>query len=509
MITLHEVAAIRAAESAHEQELNSGILMQRAAHGVSVAVIELLSEVLGRVTGTRVVILVGTGNNGGDALFAGAKLLRRGVRVIAVTATEEFHAAGAETLMAAGGLILPWGDDARDELRSADLVIDGLLGIGARSDLSGSILEIVQATRKLHSMMVCVDVPTGIDADSGIVMGDAIFADQTVTFGGCKPGLVVTPGKEFAGEVRVIDIGITDALTIFGGCLDTADVAYWVQEPILSDHKYRRGVVGLIAGSTRYPGAAFLATSSAMAADIGMVEYFDRGEDLAKEVIAVHPPVVATVADPATNSRVNAWVAGPGFTGSDEDYGAVAAVLRCPTPVVLDAGALTIVAAAEELQRVIRQREFPTVLTPHEGEFSRLCDAPMSGGRIAAAKSLAMQLNVIVVLKGAGTIIAGPEGSLYVDLFGTPALATAGSGDVLAGFMGALLAGAAAQSQRGLGQRELNQAEATEVAAAAVWLHSQAGRIAAQGGYPVSAAQIAAALPAAVAAVRRPTRMSL
>ncbi|CAB5037215.1 MAG: NAD(P)H-hydrate dehydratase [Actinobacteria bacterium] len=504
MITLHEVAAIRAAESAHEQELNSGLLMQRAAHGVSVAVMNLLTEVLGKVTGTRVVILVGPGNNGGDAMFAGAKLLRRGVRVIAVTAAEEFHTAGAEALKLAGGLILPWGQEALDELRSADLVIDGLLGIGARSELTGCILEIVRATRNLHSMMVCVDVPTGVDADTGIVASEAILADRTVTFGGCKPGLVVTPGKEFAGEVQVVDIGISDSLTIFGGCLDAADVAYWVQEPILSDHKYRRGVLGLIAGSAQYPGAAFLATSSAVAADIGMVEYFDRGDDLAKPVIAAHPPVVATVADPATNERVNAWVAGPGFTGSDEDYGAVAAVLRCSTPVVLDAGALTIVASSPELQRVILDREFPTVLTPHEGEFSRLCDVPLSGGRIAAAKSLAKQLRAVVVLKGAGTIIAGPDGSLYVDLLGTPALATAGSGDVLAGFMGSLLSAAAAQSQG-----EINQAGATEVVAAAVWLHSQAGRIAAHGGYPVSAAQIAAALPAAVAAVRRPTRMSL
>jgi hydroxyethylthiazole kinase-like uncharacterized protein yjeF len=504
MITLHEVAAIRAAESAHPKELDSGLLMQRAAHALSVTVIELLTDVLGRVTGTRVVVLAGPGNNGGDALIAGAKLMRRGVRVIGVTASANFHEAGAAALKAEGGLVIPWGDEAQDELRSADLVIDGLLGVGARSDLEGPILQIVRATRNLHSLIVSVDVPTGVDADTGLVAGEAILADQTVTFGGLKPGLVVTPGKEFAGGVRVADIGIADALTDFGSCLDADDVAYWVQEPTLNDHKYRRGVVGLIAGSAQYPGAAFLATSAAIAGDIGMVEYFDRGDGLALQVVSTHPAVVLTVADPASNQRVNAWVAGPGFTGTADDEGAIAAILRCAAPVVLDAGALTCVAASNELQQLILQRDFATVLTPHEGEFARLCDAKVSDGRIAAAMALAKQLNVIVALKGAGTIIAGPDGSLYVDLIGTPSLATAGSGDVLAGFMGALLAGAVARSQEALSQTEV-----AEVVAAAVWLHSQAGRIAANSGYPVSATQIAAALPAAVAQVRRPARMSL
>jgi hydroxyethylthiazole kinase-like uncharacterized protein yjeF len=504
MITLHEVAAIRAAESAHKQELDSGILMQRAAHGVSVAVIELLSQVLGRVTGTRVVVLVGPGNNGGDALFAGAKLLRRGIRVIAVTATHEFHEAGAAALTDAGGLVLSWGDEARDELRSADLVIDGLLGIGARAELSQPILEIVQATQNLHALIVSVDVPTGVDADTGLIASAAVAADVTVTFGGLKPGLVVAPGLEFAGKVRVIDIGITDELEVLGGCLQADDVAYWVQEPHLSDHKYRRGVVGVIAGSASYPGAAFLTIGSATAGDVGMVEYFDRGDGLAVQVIAANPPVVATIADPASNTRVNAWVVGPGFTGADEDQAALGAILRCDCPIVLDAGALTVLAASRELQDSVIQREFPTVVTPHEGEFARLCDAQISVGRVAAAKALATQLNVIVVLKGAGTIVADPEGSLYVDVLGTPALATAGSGDVLAGLIGALLAGAVARSDQ-----RLRQGEVAEIAATAVWLHSQAGRLASSAGFPVTATQIVAALPAAIAHVRRPTRMSL
>ena len=504
MITLHEVAAIRAAESAHGQELDSGILMQRAAHGVSVAAIELLSQVLGRVTGTRVVVLVGPGNNGGDALFAGAKLTRRGIRVIAVTATQQFHEAGAAALQASGGLVLSWGEEARNEMRSADLVIDGLLGIGSRAELSQTISEMVQATQNVHALILSVDVPTGVDADTGLVASVAVAADVTVTFGGLKPGLVVAPGLEFAGTVRVIDIGITDELEVLGGCLQVDDVAYWVQEPHLSDHKYRRGVVGVIAGSLSYPGAAFLAIGAATAGDVGMVEYFDRGDGLAAQVFAANPPVVATIADPATNTRVNAWVVGPGFTGADADHAALSAILRCACPIVLDAGALTILAASRDLQDVVIQREFPTVVTPHEGEFARLCTTQISLGRIDAAKALATQLKTIVVLKGPGTIVAGPKGAVFVDLGGTPALATAGSGDVLAGLIGALLSGATARSDQAL-----SQAEVAEVAAAAVWLHSQAGRVASSSGFPVTATQIVAALPAAIAQVRRPTRLSL
>lgn len=502
MITLHDVAAIRAAEHAHSDELNSGVLMDRAAHGVSAAVIDLLQQVFGRVVGSRVVLLVGPGNNGGDALFAGAKLLRRGVRASAITSSSRFHPGGAEAFTSAGGLLMPWSAEALADLQAADLIIDGLLGIGAVGDLRAPMDEIVAATRSARGLIVSVDVPTGVDADTGAIANEVVDADQTVTFGGVKPGLLVNPGKEFCGGVRLVDIGITDALDVCGGCLDANDVALWIPEADASDYKYRRGVVGLLAGSERYPGAAFLTTAAALCADIGMVEYFDRGDGLARDVVMAHPPIVTTFADPASNSRVRAWVAGPGFSGTAHDAEAVHAVLRCSVPVVLDAGALTVIAADESLRAAVIAREFPTIITPHEGEFARLSDADLASNRLGAAFECARALNVIVVLKGSGTIVVSPEGILFIDVLGTPALATAGSGDVLSGLMGALLAGAVARS--GV---DIDDTTATEVAAAAVWLHSEAGRIASQGGLPVTAHQIVQALPAAVAAVRRPGRM--
>ncbi len=502
MITLHDVAAIRAAEHAHSDELNGGVLMDRAAHGVAAAVIDLLQQVIGNVVGRRVVLLVGSGNNGGDALFAGAKLLRRGVRVVGITSSATFHAGGAEALAAAGGILIPWGDEALDELQRSDLVIDGLLGIGAAGDLRAPMDEIVAATRSIHGLIVSVDVPTGVNADTGAIANEVIDADQTVTFGGVKPGLLVNPGKEFAGGVRLIDIGITDALEVCGGCLDAHDVAMWIPQPGVTDYKYRRGVVGLLAGSEQYPGAAFLTTSAAVCADIGMVEYFDRGDGLARDVVMMHPPVVATIADPASNSRVNAWVVGPGFSGGAHDAEAIHAVLRCSAPVVLDAGALTALSNDDALRAAVVNRHFPTIITPHEGEFARFSNADLALNRMGAAFELARDLNVIVALKGSGTIVVSPDGMLFIDVLGTPALATAGSGDVLSGLMGALLAGAVGRS--GV---DIDDTTAAEGAAAAVWLHSEAGRIASTGGSSVSATQILAALPAAVAAVRQPGRM--
>ncbi|MSZ41655.1 MAG: NAD(P)H-hydrate epimerase, partial [Actinobacteria bacterium] len=194
MITLHDVAAIRAAEHAHSDELNSGVLMDRAAHGVSAAVIDLLQQVFGRVVGSRVVLLVGPGNNGGDALFAGAKLLRRGVRASAITSSSRFHPGGAEAFTSAGGLLMPWSAEALADLQAADLIIDGLLGIGAVGDLRAPMDEIVAATRSARGLIVSVDVPTGVDADTGAIANEVVDADQTVTFGGVKPGLLVNPG---------------------------------------------------------------------------------------------------------------------------------------------------------------------------------------------------------------------------------------------------------------------------------------------------------------------------
>ncbi len=503
MINLHDAAAIRAAEQAHPAELAAGVLMDRAAHGLAHAVVELLSQARGLVVGARVVLLVGAGNNGGDALFTGAKLARRGLKVDAVAAVDQVHDSGLQALLAAGGRLVHWpSSEAAALVDAADAIVDGLLGIGGRGELRDPLGSLALAANSSSALVMAVDVPSGLDADTGQCAADTVMADQTVTFAGLKPGLVVLPGKEFAGGVRVIDIGIGDELQAIGGCLDADDVARWLPEPALGDYKYRRGVVGLVAGSRQYPGAAFLTTAAAATVDIGMVEYLDREDGLAHQVVAAHPPLVITAQDPAGNGRVNAWAIGPGFAGDPGDAEALAAILRCPTPVVIDAGALTALAASAELRELVRNRLHPTVLTPHDGEFARLSSADLADGRIAAAQSLASDLRAVVVLKGSGTVIAGPDGQLCIDRMGTAALGTAGSGDVLTGIAGALLAGAAARSRTRIGDDR-----AAQIAAAACWIHGAAGVLASGGGRPVTAADLVAALPAAVADVRQPARM--
>ena len=504
MITLHDAAAIRAAEQAHAEELAGGVLMDRAAHGLAHTITDFLAEAHLPVVGIRVLLLVGPGNNGGDALFAGAKLARRGLKVAAISAVAQPHIGGAAALIAAGGRIVQWPSAECDALlESAEVVVDGLLGIGAHGELREPIASMARAARGTSALVVAADVPSGLDADSGFCAADTLMADMTVSFGGLKPGLIVLPGKAYSGGVRVCDIGIADALSAVGASLDADDVAQWLNEPALGDHKYRRGVVGLVAGSRQYPGAAFLTTGAAATVDIGMVEYLDRNDELAHQVVAAHPPLVVTAQDPAGNSRVHAWAIGPGFAGEPGDAEALAAILRCPTPVVIDAGALTVLADSEELRDAVRNRLHPTVLTPHDGEFARLSGVPLAEGRIAAAQSLARDLQAVVLLKGSGTIIAGPDGELFVDQMGTAVLGTAGSGDVLTGIAGALLAGAAARSRT-----RITDALATEITAAACWLHGSAGVLASADGRPVTASDLVSALPTAVARVRQPTRMA-
>lgn len=495
MIELFEVSSVRSAEAAHQRELDSGLLMQRAATGLAVAIADLVGGVRGRCYGARVVLLIGSGNNGGDALFAGAVLARRGMRVDALCIAEGYHAEGASALIAAGGSVRRWqpGDDPT--LDAADAIVDGIVGIGANGRLREPAAQLVERANACDALRIAVDVPSGVDADSGRVDGVVFDADLTVTFGAAKPGLVLAPAKEHVGQITVIDIEIGDALgNPAAVALQGIDVAGVVPEPAFDDHKYRRGVAGIAAGSARYRGAALLATGAAVSSEVGMVAYLDRSDGLAAMVIAECPEVVVTAT--ADAPRVSAWGCGCGFEAVDSDAAAIEAVLRTSLPVVLDAGALTVVAGNADLQRLIRDRASATVLTPHEGEFARL-GGDLGAGRLGGARALAAAFDAVVVLKGPGSVIAAPDGSTFIDVAGGPELATAGSGDVLTGIMAALLAGAHARG--GIA----SMADVARVAAAACWVHGTAARIAGGEGQPVHASGIRAAVGAAIAACRR------
>ena len=468
------VEVVRAAERAAMELVPSGALMQRAAAGLAAECTRILRR---GVYGTPVAILAGAGDNGGDALYAGARLAGRGAAVTAVLlAPDRAHPGGLAALRAAGGCALP--ADARDAagaLARARLVLDGIVGIGGSGGLRPVAAELVRA---ISGTVVAVDLPSGVDADTGAVEGEAVRADVTVTFGALKPGLLVGAGAEHAGEVRLVEIGLDlpepDLLV-----LEPADAARLLPRPGPRDDKYTRGVVGIAAGSATYPGAGVLCTGSAVSGGAGMVRYAGTA---AEHVQARWPEAVVTEGKPSEAGRVQAWVVGPGIGTDAAAAELLRDVLAQDVPVLVDADGLTLLAREPEL---VRSRTAPTVLTPHDREFERVA-GPVGADRVGAARRAAAELGVTMLLKGDATVVASPDGSAYVNPTGTPWLATAGSGDVLSGLGGALLAG-------GL--------EPAPAAALAAYLHGLAGSIAA-GGASTTAAGVLAALPDAQRAVR-------
>jgi hydroxyethylthiazole kinase-like uncharacterized protein yjeF len=500
----YQVAAVRAAEHALMDLLPEGTLMRRAAAGLASVCGSLLTRHPGHVYGARVVVLAGSGDNGGDALYAGALLARRGAAVIAITAGPKAHAGGTAELRAAGGRVTPDLTAARDLIARADLIVDGLLGIGGRGGLrdpfAGLAAAADQARRGGHGTVVAVDLPSGIDADTGAVDGPAVRADVTVTFGAIKPGLLIDPGAGHAGAVELIDIGLAPHLAGEPAVLaaQADDIGALLPRPGPESDKYRRGVVGVLAGSDRYAGAAVLATGGAVRGGAGMV----RVVTAAVPAVAVRqawPEAVLTGHPdegdwdlPGSAGRVQAWVAGPGMGTGPDAVARLAAVLGTGVPALIDADGLTIASQHPGLLT----RAAPTLITPHAGELSRLLGtdpARVEAGRLEHARRAAEQLGVTVLLKGSTTAIASPgDPTALVNLTGTAWLATAGTGDVLSGLAGALLA-------QGL--------EPAWAAAAAAYLHGLAARLAAAGEpggtgeAPIGAHDVIAALPAAIRSV--------
>ncbi|HEY9367722.1 NAD(P)H-hydrate epimerase, partial [Streptomyces sp.] len=270
MRTAHGVETVRAAEAELMARLPEGALMQRAAAGLAAACCSLLGK--GRVYGARVVLLVGSGDNGGDTLYAGVRLARRGAGVTAVLLGARVHEAGLAALRAAGGRV---SDDPFEALAVADLVLDGITGIGGRGGLRPDAVPVARAARGSDAVVVAVDLPSGVEADTGEVTGEALRADATVTFGTYKPGLLIDPGREYAGALRLIDIGLDATLPSVADleALQHEDVAWLLPAPGAESDKYRRGVVGIVAGSARYPGAAVLAVAGALRGGAGAVRY--------------------------------------------------------------------------------------------------------------------------------------------------------------------------------------------------------------------------------------------
>ncbi|MGM7668533.1 NAD(P)H-hydrate dehydratase [Microbacterium sp. A93] len=476
----YTVTAVRSAERPLLDSGQGDALMRRAAWGLAVVVLlELRSR--GPVVGSTVAALVGTGNNGGDALWALAFLRRRGVDAVAVPSGDRMHEVGLDALRRAGGRV------AERVPENTALLIDGVLGTGARGGW-----EPPRVPEGVAVVVAC-DLPSGVDADTGHVAGGVILADVTVTFGALKTGLAVGAGAHAAGRVELVDIGLgpylgePDVLT-----LEREDVLAVYAPPAWDDHKYSRGVLGVCAGSEQYPGAAVLVCSSAIATGLGMVQYAGprRAADL---VLAAHPEVVAGT---GVEGKAQAWVVGPGLGSDDDARRRLAEVIDVCVdgglPLVLDASALDLV-GLKDLGR-LRDAGCEVVLTPHQGELLRLADRLVpdlaegfaelaKADPVTAARRTAEALAVVVLLKGSTTVCAAPGGRTLVQNEGGAELATAGTGDCLAGLVGSALA----RTSHG------GPASTVEKAAAAAWLHGTAGTVAAEAG-PFGASSLPSAV---------------
>jgi hydroxyethylthiazole kinase-like uncharacterized protein yjeF len=287
----------------------------------------------------------------------------------------------------------------------------------------------------------------------------------TVTFGLLKPALVVGPGADLAGEVRLVDIGLgVDSGAAAVRVLEAPDVQGVLPLPTAADDKYTRGVVGVVAGSEAYGGAGVLCTGAAVHGGAGMVRYAGAAPDAIR---ARYPEVVVQSGSAPAELRVQAWVVGPGMGTDDAARELLRSVLSADVPVIVDADGLTLVASDLEL---VRQRSAPTVLTPHDREFARLF-GDVGNDRLDAARRAASSVGATVLLKGNATVVAAPDGVAFANPTGTPWLGTAGSGDVLSGLIGSLLAS-------GLPPHL--------AAASAAYVHGVAGQRAASDGPPSS-----------------------
>ena len=482
MNPIYSVAEIREIERTAGAALAPGTLMQRAGQAAAAAALELLR-------GHSVLVLAGPGNNGGDALEAGANLAQAGIDV-SILHLKGSGAAAPETMRA---FERARDSDARfiDALPDGQewgLVLDGLFGIGLARPLSGAARALALAVNQLDCPVLALDVPSGLDADTGAVIGPdgvALRASCTITFIGDKPGLHTRDGRDMAGEVLVAELGIDARLLPAAmSCLNEPELFCAQLKPRRhNSHKGSFGDVAIVGGAAGMAGAAVLAARGALFCGAGRV--FVAAVDPGPAFDSVQPEIMFRDAAGFDGSH-STLVLGPGMGNAAARL--LGKALDGPSPLVLDADALNLIAASANLQGRLAARSAAAILTPHPLEAARLLGVTagvVQGDRLAAARELAARFGKIVVLKGSGSVIAEPGGMAVINTTGNPGLATGGTGDVLAGVCGALLA---------------QGWPAREAALGAVWMHGAAAdRLVEQGVGPVG--MTAGELPAALRAV--------
>lgn len=481
---LYSVAQIRAVEDSAMEELETGTLMRRAGRAAA----DLALVLVGEARTQPVLVLAGPGNNGGDALEVAANLSEAGLDVVVLyfAPTGQPSPETAQALARARASRANFADVAPNT-RDWSLVVDGLFGIGLARNLVGRYPELVTAIDGVRCPVLALDVPSGLDADTGMPVGEgsvAVRATHTITFIGDKPGLHTAHGRDHAGEVIVADLGIDPKLfppplaQLTAPALFAAQLAPRRQ----GTHKGNFGDVAIVGGARGMLGAAVLAGRGALYAGAGrvFVATVDPGPGFDN--------LQAELMFRASNSlklEGQTLVLGPGMGDSVEAMRMLAHGIDGTAPLVIDADGLNLVAASTDLQGRLARRYGPCILTPHPLEAARLLGmtaAEVQADRLGAARQLARRFNAVAVLKGSGTVIAAQEGCMALNPTGNPGLATGGSGDVLAGVCGALLA---------------QGWPAWEAAIGAVWMHGAAAdRLVEEGVGPIG--MTAGELPAAV-----------
>ncbi|MCZ6523136.1 MAG: NAD(P)H-hydrate dehydratase [Alphaproteobacteria bacterium] len=485
LLTVEEMS--RADRAAVAAGVAGEVLMENAGAGVA-------REIIARWEPGRAAVLCGPGNNGGDGFVVARHLAEAGweVRLGLMGAIERL--AGDAALMAGRwqGEVLGLGSAL---LEGCDLVVDALFGAGLARALEGEVRTLVEAVNAAAAPAVAIDVPSGVDGDSGEVLGAAIEAALTVTFFRRKPGHLLLPGRGLAGEVVVVDIGIPEAAL--------AEVApkqhengpeLWLAHypwPRPEGHKYSRGHAVVVSGGAESTGAARLGARAALRVGAGLVTVASPPDALAinaSQLTAVMTRAFAGTAglgELLGDPRKNAVLLGPGNGVEPETRDNVLAALGLDKACVLDADALTVF--ADDPGALFSALRAPSLLTPHDGEFARLFPELVglgAGGKLARARGAAESSGAVVLLKGPDTVIAAPDGRAAINSNAPPELATAGSGDVLGGLALGLMAQGLAPFEAGC---------------AAAWLH---GAAAAEVGPGLIAEDLAEVLPAVLRALK-------
>lgn len=471
MIPLLSCASMRAFD-AHsvEQGIPGSVLMENAGRGAAERIVARYARA------HHFAIVCGTGNNGGDGFVVARHLARHGARVSVFLAGDAAKIKGEaraafDGWIAAGGGVQPANDSLRSNLAASDVVIDAIFGTGLNRDVSGALVGIIEVVNAARATRISLDVPSGMDADTGAPLGIAVRASLTISFAFGKKGLYSPQGRAYAGEIEIVEIGVQpvlpEAITASAELIEASDLTRWLVPRSVESNKYTAGHVAILAGSPGKIGSSLLVAQGAIRAGAGaatIVTWPEAVTALEARVIEVMTAridrkKIAESIDAALVKK-RSVVIGPGFGLDDEARQALDHLLKTfAGPLVLDADALTL---AAKVPNHVAKSPSQRVLLPHSGELSRILSCKseeIDHDRYDAVVRAAKLTSSVVVLKGAHSLVADPSGKIAVGPRGSTALATAGSGDVLAGIVGAML----------------TSLDPFEAACAGVYLHAHAG----------------------------------